>query len=270
MPASSKEEVNNGINYILHFGHPSDDVLRARLTLLATILHEPCFDILRTQEQLGYIVGANYMQGTSYMSLKIVIQSAHSPDHLEKRIDAFLESFVQILQEMDVEKPKNAMIAQYLEDYKSQGEETQFYWGQILGQYNFFHAERTAALLKAITKRDIIDTFMTYVHPKGSKRSKLSIQLYSQQVDTKPITEMLEKHGIKHEIKAKLTVEDLQKSVEQVGKDLPFSAGLEVMRKLESLDVLDGISASELKKLLPLGEPRKPVAEYYDGITTKL
>lgn len=271
MHAASKEEVNNAISYIFHCGHPSDDVLRARLTLLATILHEPCFDILRTQEQLGYIVGANFMQGTSFMGLRIVIQSGHSPDHLEQRIEAFLEVFAKMLEsDIDVEKPKSAMIAQYLEDVKSQREETQTYCHAITGQYDFFYGERIAAILQSTTKQDLVDLFMTYIHAKGSKRSKLSIQLYSHHVDTKVITDMLDLHKVKHDIKGMMLVDDLNKKVEEVGKDLPLSAGLEIMRKVETLDVLDGISARDMKKRMPLGEPLRHVAEYYDGITTKL
>lgn len=270
MSASSKDEVNNAINYILHFGHPSDDDLWVRLLILGKLIHEPCFDTLRTQEQLGYIVGASSMLGTSYMGLKISIQSSFAPDYLEKRIELFLEKFEQLLVDMDIEGLKKGISAEHLQDYKSQSEETGFYWSEILGRYDFFYGQRIAALVSKITKRDVVDTYMTYVHPQGSKRSKLSIQLYAQQVDTKPIMDLLRKYGVKHGIKGKMLVDDLKKAVEEAAKDLPFAAGLEIMRTIEEMDILDGISASELKKRMPLGEPLKPVAEYYDGVLSKL
>ena len=47
--------VNSGIEYLIQVGNVTQTSLRARLSLLAQIAQEPCFDQLRTKEQLGKI-----------------------------------------------------------------------------------------------------------------------------------------------------------------------------------------------------------------------
>lgn len=58
MSSTNKEEVNSGIIYWTHIGHISQEDLWTRLLMLSRLIREPCFDQLRTQEQLGYIVGS--------------------------------------------------------------------------------------------------------------------------------------------------------------------------------------------------------------------
>ncbi|KAH6617440.1 hypothetical protein F5144DRAFT_660714 [Chaetomium tenue] len=48
--------VNHCIQYFLHAGYRGDCNVRAKVLLLDQIAHEPCFNQLRTKEQLGYTV----------------------------------------------------------------------------------------------------------------------------------------------------------------------------------------------------------------------
>lgn len=48
-----KNNVNSAIEYYCQVGDVTQVSLRARLSLLAQIAQEPCFDQLRTKEQLG-------------------------------------------------------------------------------------------------------------------------------------------------------------------------------------------------------------------------
>jgi insulysin len=62
------DNVNHCLGYIISVGSVSDRSQRAKLLLFCQIAEEPCFDTLRTKEQLGYIVnsavGVYVMTGT--------------------------------------------------------------------------------------------------------------------------------------------------------------------------------------------------------------
>ena len=66
--------------------------VRAMAMLLQQVLAEEFFTVLRTQEQLGYVVycRATYMGGTD--ALDFVVQSNRQPGFLVARIFSFLES----------------------------------------------------------------------------------------------------------------------------------------------------------------------------------
>ena len=62
----------------------------ALLLLLVQIAAEPCFNILRTKEQLGYLVHCNTRLANGVQGLRFIIQSDKDVIHLDERIEAFL------------------------------------------------------------------------------------------------------------------------------------------------------------------------------------
>ena len=66
--------------------------LNAILDLFAQITREPCFDTLRTKEQLGYIVWSSARKSTSDRGYFVLVQSNRKPDFLDHRIEEFLKS----------------------------------------------------------------------------------------------------------------------------------------------------------------------------------
>jgi insulysin len=60
------------------------------LSLMAQVINEPCFDQLRTKEQLGYLIFSGVRNQPGSMGLRIIIQSERHPIYLENRIEAFL------------------------------------------------------------------------------------------------------------------------------------------------------------------------------------
>ena len=56
-------------------------------------LKEPCFNTLRTNEQLGYIVQSGFSSNSKVLGGTIMIQSSkYGPEYLESRINAFLQT----------------------------------------------------------------------------------------------------------------------------------------------------------------------------------
>jgi insulysin len=66
------------------------------LELFTQIISEPCFNILRNEEQLGYIVFSGIRRNNGVQGLRVIVQSNKSPKYVEKRIDLFLESMLVI------------------------------------------------------------------------------------------------------------------------------------------------------------------------------
>lgn len=64
------------------------------LELLAQIISEPCFNVLRTQQQLGYIVFSGVHKINVMQGLKVLVQSDKHPQYIEKRIDSFVDSML--------------------------------------------------------------------------------------------------------------------------------------------------------------------------------
>ena len=68
------------------------------------MMKEPCFNQLRTQEQLGYIVFSGVYRTHGIDFFRIIIQSDKmAADGLHARINAFIASFETSLQETDTE-----------------------------------------------------------------------------------------------------------------------------------------------------------------------
>lgn len=124
------EEINSAIENIYIFGvevGPSADEMgltaEATLQLISHLLSEPCFDQLRTKEQLGYIVSVSHTKISQLIALRVIVQSNHKdPEHLDDRIELFLTQYretlscmgsedfkanVHAVREQLLEKPKN-------------------------------------------------------------------------------------------------------------------------------------------------------------------
>ena len=74
----------------MHVGNRTSSTLRVTASLLTQILSEPAFNVLRTKEQLGYIVLCStwVLAGSGCAGIRIVIQSEKGPAYLEARVDA--------------------------------------------------------------------------------------------------------------------------------------------------------------------------------------
>ena len=62
------------------------------LELSTQMLKEPCFNVLRTQEQLGYIVFSGVRRAHGVQGMRFIVQSEKPPAYVDARIEAFLHS----------------------------------------------------------------------------------------------------------------------------------------------------------------------------------
>ena len=115
--------------------------------LIAHILSEPAFNVLRTQEQLGYIVQSGHWQlsGGGQSGVGVVVQSERDPIYLEQRVEAFLSDMrekIEAMPESEFLEHKTALQKQWREAPKNMSEEMNRYWGHVeWGYLDFFRRE---------------------------------------------------------------------------------------------------------------------------------
>ncbi|KAL2263080.1 hypothetical protein VTK26DRAFT_8305 [Humicola hyalothermophila] len=190
--------VNHCIQYLLHVGSRGDYNVQARVLLLNQIVREPCFNQLRTKEQLGYIVYSGIWTGVTQYGFYFVIQSEKTAPYLETRIEGFLRSMANFLEEMseeEFESNKRSIINSRLEKPESLTQETHRYWAHIHSEfYAFDNASQDADHIRLLTKADMIEFFNQYIHPNSLSRAKLAVYLEAQaksDVSTKEISELI-------------------------------------------------------------------------------
>lgn len=133
--------VNHCIEYSLYIGDRYDKDLRAKLLLVGQMTDEPCFNQLRTKEQLGYVVFSGVQFQDTWAGFRVLIQSEKDCRYLEGRIENFLSVFEKQLEEMtdrDFEEHKKAIINKRLAKLKNLGQEDARFWNHIYSDsYDF-------------------------------------------------------------------------------------------------------------------------------------
>jgi len=227
--------INHCVEYLLYTGSNQDRLQRAKVLLLAQIADEPCFDQLRTKEQLGYIVFSGATVHNTWMGYRILVQSERTPAYLEQRIDSFLTSLSKELREMTeqrFQKHKRSLINKRLERLKNLSQETGRFWNHILSEsYDFeqgkycllqLHrspfAESQVTLvnhdvdhLEPLTKNDLIAFYDEFISPTSTTRAKTAVHLVAQSTPASII-----ENGTS-EAKAKLTTSALIKFLQAQG-----------------------------------------------------
>ena len=151
------------------------------LTLIDTILSEPCFDILRTKEQLGYIVACFVRKLRGVINWNVVVQSSgFSPAHLTSRISNFMNTMRSDLKELSQEKFQNfkeaAVIKVAKKDVSMSEQFRRFVVEVDSAAYLFNRKELLEEELKKISKEEVVEAFERYFYTKSRR---LDIELVS-------------------------------------------------------------------------------------------
>jgi len=153
------------------------------LEMLVQIITEPCFNILRTKEQLGYIVFSGLRRANGVQGLRIIVQSERHPAYVDDRIEQFLlqmKEHLENLTEEEFDRHKEALAAQRLEKPKRLSALSARFWAEITSQqYNFDRAQIEVAYLHTLKKSDIIKFFNDLISADSPQRRKLSVYVLS-------------------------------------------------------------------------------------------
>ncbi|KAM4607098.1 insulin-degrading enzyme isoform 2-T2 [Polymixia lowei] len=161
------------------------------LELFCQIISEPCFNTLRTKEQLGYIVFSGPRRANGVQGLRFIIQSEKAPHYLESRVEAFLRTMEKSVEEMSEEafqKHIQALAIRRLDKPKKLAAECAKYWGEIISQqYNFDRDNIEVAYLKTLTKDSVMQFYRELLAIDAPKRHKVSVHVLSREMDSCPV-----------------------------------------------------------------------------------
>lgn len=193
-PIPNPNQANSAITYFLRFGPVVDQRLRVVGALLVQLLHEPAFNVLRTKEQLGYIVSCTSwtLPGSAEKGMRIIVQSEKTPSYLEERIEAFLDEMkekIDTMSEEEIEQQKSSLKRKWLEADKNLNDEVGRFIAHInTGHWDFLRNEKDAKVLDTVTKAEVAALFASKVHQSSSSRSKLSVHMISQKARPKRVS----------------------------------------------------------------------------------
>lgn len=159
--AYSESEENNAVEYILQAGCELDLGYEglAVLDLICHMAYNSAFGMLRTKEQLGYIVSAHARKNAGgAWGMSITVQSSVAlPEKLEERCEAWLKVYRQELEEMSPEsiaQEASAVAAQFLEADTKMSQEVGRVWGEILNTEGLTDNLRTPAFDRVLLLAD--------------------------------------------------------------------------------------------------------------------
>lgn len=144
IPVPNPNEPNSSLTYYVHLGSRNDSRLRVVGSLLVQMLSEPAFNVLRTQEQLGYIVSCSQwaLPGDVHFGIRILVQSERHPTYLEERVEAFLDFIkykLETIPESEFLEQKTGLGRKWREGAKNLVEEANRYWTHIeSGVFDFY------------------------------------------------------------------------------------------------------------------------------------
>src|SRR5690606_28908717 len=137
---------------------------QANLMLINGILGNEFFTQLRTNEQIGYVVGSAPSNFDDYPMFMLFVQSTNTDlVSIKARMDKFRQDFLSQLQDLPVEtlaqlkKSEIAKIQQKPTDFISEAKEhlLDFHWGK----YSFDRKQRFVNALEKATKEDLLNTY---------------------------------------------------------------------------------------------------------------
>lgn len=266
------DNVNHCLEYIISVGSVSDRSQRAQLLLFGQIANEPCFNTLRTVEQLGYIVNSDASVYVTVGTWRIILQSERDCKYLEERCDAFLvklEHDLLTMTEEAFEQHKIALINKRLEKLRNLDQETSRFWThitnegfdfeqgafdifQILPSHVMYYIVRPCTLTESIhkivtvyrevesieelTKNDILAFFNQYIHPSSGTRAKISIHLIAQAFAGASAVVVLEDSAAAEENPNVLALRAEQNVVAVIGHE-PLMSSTKIPVKIEDIKV---------------------------------
>lgn len=160
------------------------DIKQECLTeLLASILTEPLFDILRTHQQLGYGISCSARKNCCVIGLVITVEyqeNQHTSDFIDMKIEEFLIEFESTLNAMNNEDfiaAKRCFMSSKLTTSTDLEVEVKKNFDEIRSHENIFNRnELEADEIERITKADAMEFYRKILVDKETKR-KLSVQI---------------------------------------------------------------------------------------------
>jgi len=158
------------------------------LEIVCTLMEEPVFDTLRTQEQLGYSVFNTLRNTFGVLGFSVTVNTQatkFSSEHVDQRIELFLAKFVsEHLNAEKVEEVVRTLNKQKVRADVTLAEEVNRHWGEIMGmEYNFNRNQKEIQALATISVEDVLGYFRPLLVDTKTCR-KLSVHVIGSKETT--------------------------------------------------------------------------------------
>ncbi|PHJ20955.1 sporozoite developmental protein [Cystoisospora suis] len=189
VPNPIPHDVNHATVVHYQLGVPSIEE-RVNLEVLGQMLNRRLFDRLRTEEQLGYIVGARSYIDSSVESLRCVLEgSKKHPDEVAELIETELRSMEEHLRSMpdeEFEHYKESTRAELQKPVQNFSEEFVRSWDQISNHGHCFNKRdlELTYLGTDFTRKQLIRTYTKLLEPSR----RLVVKLVANLQPSKEIT----------------------------------------------------------------------------------
>lgn len=162
----------------------------AQIALLNAMFHNAFYTKLRTEEQLGYIVGSGYDRIGDYWGFLLYIQSTNTNlEQLKQRFERFILNYLDELEAMDDEVLKQlqkSVIAQLNQAPGNFTEEYSRYLGDFYrGKDTFDSRARLVDAIDRVSKASIIALYKDLL--LNHKGQKIQIQLHGKAFIDSPV-----------------------------------------------------------------------------------
>lgn len=158
----------------------------ALLGLLRTVTSNLAANILRTEEQLGYIASFSTPDRYGVLAYTIRVESKaanFTTEYVDERIEAFrskLLSIIETLPDAEFEQYKDVLRSALLIKDKSLNQETKRNWSELVsGQLKFNRKCREAEIVSTVRKEELVQFYRDHY---GANDRKLSVQLISAEL----------------------------------------------------------------------------------------
>ena len=164
-----------------------DQTLKQQMAMevLASIVEQPFYSDLRTNQQLGYIVSSGVKLQNDVRSLVLTVQSDFADAvYLTDKIFVFLKDFASVLDQMSEKEIKGYIGG--LADIKRQkitrlSDETSRNWDEIVeGKYQYDRALVEAKVVEELNKETLRSVWQDVVAEGGARRRVLTCQVFTQ------------------------------------------------------------------------------------------
>ena len=126
-----------------------------------------------------YVVQSGLRRLSGVGGMRFIIQSERSAEYVEERVLKFIHESERIIREMDEETFQNnidALSTILLEKPKTTTAQARSYWGEITsGNYRFERNIKNAAILRTVTKEDVLSLYAAKIALNGPERKQLSV-----------------------------------------------------------------------------------------------
>ncbi|MBF0276245.1 MAG: insulinase family protein [SAR324 cluster bacterium] len=186
-----KGSVNNSATVVGIQVGKSDPKLRGAMLIIANALRSQAYSELRTQQQLGYTVFADFSQMEETLGWMVLVQSGEYPAGvLQERIEAFLPKFIESFKntsKSEFENYKQSVINAKLEKASSiSGEADELFYSAFKKDADFDFVSNDIKAVESLTQNDVIEILEATLSP--DRKPKLVIQVLGNSHQETPIT----------------------------------------------------------------------------------